>query len=53
MKQDVYRGFGPTLAGEYLAKRHDIEVSKETVRKWMRLRYYGEHPRRMVEVHIS
>lgn len=31
----VYQGFGPTLACEYLAKRHGIEVSKETVRQWM------------------
>jgi hypothetical protein len=31
----VYRGFGPTLAAEYLAKKHDIEVSRETVRQWM------------------
>src|SRR6202165_3589910 len=31
----VYEGFGPTLAAEYLAKRHGIEASKETVRKWM------------------
>lgn len=33
--QPVYRGFGPTLAAEYLAKKHDIEVSRETVRQWM------------------
>src|SRR5205823_1283696 len=32
--QSVYRGFGPTLAAEYLAKKHDIEVSRETVRQW-------------------
>jgi hypothetical protein len=31
----VYRGFGPTLAGEYLCKKHGIEASKETVRQWM------------------
>src|SRR5690349_6670723 len=31
----VYEGFGPTLAAEYLGKRHGIEVSKETVRQWM------------------
>jgi hypothetical protein len=31
----VYAGFGPTLATEYLGKKHGIEVSKETVRKWM------------------
>jgi hypothetical protein len=31
----VYKGFGPTLAAEYLASKHGIEASKETVRKWM------------------
>src|SRR6516225_2805221 len=31
----VYEGFGPTLACEYLANKHGIEVSKETVRQWM------------------
>src|SRR5512146_2901339 len=31
----VYKGFGPTLAAEYLAKKHGIEASKETVRQWM------------------
>src|SRR5215470_1115226 len=31
----VYQGFGPTLAAEYLRKKHAIEVSKETVRQWM------------------
>jgi hypothetical protein len=28
-----YGDFGPTLAAEYLAKGHGIEVSKETLRK--------------------
>jgi hypothetical protein len=27
----VYGGFGPTLAAEYLRRRHGIEASKETV----------------------
>jgi hypothetical protein len=31
----VYRGFGPTLASEYLHKLHQITVSKETLRRWM------------------
>jgi hypothetical protein len=31
----VYAGFGPTLAAEYLSKKHGIEASRETVRKWM------------------
>ncbi len=35
LSRPVYRGFGPTLASEYLAKKHDIEVSRETVREWM------------------
>lgn len=30
-----YRGFGPTLAAEYLEKKHEIAVSKETLRRWM------------------
>jgi len=35
LSRPVYRGFGPTLASEYLAKKHSIEVSRETVRQWM------------------
>ena len=30
-----YRDFGPTLAAEVLLERHGIEVSRETLRKWM------------------
>jgi transposase len=33
--QEKYRGFGPTLASEYLDKYHQITVSRETVRAWM------------------
>src|SRR5690606_26228727 len=33
--QQVYRDFGPTLASEYLASKHAIVASKETVRQWM------------------
>src|SRR6202453_455406 len=35
LRRPVYRGFGPTLASEYLAKKHGIEVSREAVRQWM------------------
>jgi transposase len=35
LRRDVYRGFGPTLAAEYLAGKHDIHVGRETVRSWM------------------
>jgi len=30
-----YRDFGPTLAAEVLLDRHGVEVSRETLRKWM------------------
>src|SRR5580658_5912522 len=35
LSMPVYKGFGPTLAAEYLAKKHRIKASKETVRQWM------------------
>src|SRR5713101_1241605 len=35
LRRDVYRGFGPTLAAEYLANEHDIHAGRETVRTWM------------------
>ena len=35
LSQPVYQGFGPTLGAEYLAKKHKIRVSRETVRQWM------------------
>lgn len=31
----IYEGFGPTLACEYLRKKHQLAVSKETLRKWL------------------
>ncbi len=30
-----FRDFGPALAAEALLKRHGVEVSRETLRKWM------------------
>jgi len=35
LAQEVYRGFRPTLATEYLNEKHAVEASRETVRKWM------------------
>jgi transposase len=32
---DVYRGFGPTLATEYLAKKHKLRIGRETLRQLM------------------
>src|SRR5215467_7049473 len=35
LSRPAYRGFGPTLAAEYLDKKHGIQVSWETLRQWM------------------
>jgi hypothetical protein len=34
--REFYPDFGPTLATEKLAERHDLRVSRETLRNWMR-----------------
>jgi transposase len=48
----VYAGFGPTLAAEYLAKDHGIDVSKETVRRWMmRAKLWRGKKARVRDVH--
>jgi len=53
LMQEVYRGFGPTLASEYLVKRHELTVSKETVRKWMReAGLWRAHKQRVAEIHM-
>ena len=35
LSQEVYRGFGPTLASEYLAKRHQVRIGREALRQMM------------------
>ena len=48
-----YSDFGPTLASEYLAERHAIRFSKETLRKWlMEAGAWKASPRRVKEVHV-
>src|SRR5438067_3702332 len=52
LSQPVYRGFGPTLAAEYLAEKHDIEVSRETVRQWMiSAKLWRAHKQRVEKIH--
>jgi transposase len=52
LSDPVYRGFGPTLASEYLHKLHQITVSKETLRHWMaKAGLWKAGHVRMVEVH--
>ena len=52
LRDPVYQGFGPTLASEYLRKKHGLEVSKETLRKWMcKGGIWKAHRRHIAEVH--
>jgi biotin operon repressor len=52
LSRPVYRGFGPTLAAEYLAKKHDIQVSRETLRQWMiHAKLWRAGKQRVEEVH--
>ena len=48
LSQDVYSGFGPTLASEYLASKHQLHVGRETLRQWMQTAglWQGRHLRR-------
>ena len=53
LSADVYRGFGPTLAAEYLGKRHGIAASRETVRQWMmRGKLWQGKTEKVKEVHL-
>ena len=48
-----YGDFGPTLACEYLAEEHAVELSKETLRQWMMAAGLRRGKRRAVEeVHL-
>lgn len=52
LSDPVYRGFGPTLASEYLHRLHQIAVSKETLRHWMtKAGLWRAGQVRVVEVH--
>ena len=47
-----YSDFGPTLAAEYLEERHGMEVSKETLRKWLiEAGMWKAEPRRVTKIH--
>jgi len=53
LKQPEWHDFGPTFASEQLAKRHGIEVSKETVRGWMvAAGLWKAAPRKLSSVHF-
>lgn len=49
----VYEGFGPTLAAEYLEKKHGITASKETARQWMiRGKLWRGKKQKVKQVHL-
>ena len=53
LSSPVYVGFGPTLAAEYLANKHGIKASKETVRHWMiRSELWKGKKQQVKEVHL-
>lgn len=53
LSADLYKGFGPTLASEYLADKHDIEVSKETLRQWMiRAKLWRAKEQKVKAIHV-
>jgi hypothetical protein len=35
LSQELYRGFGPTQASEYLAQKHKVSIGREALRKLM------------------
>ena len=52
LSQEKYRGFGPTLASEHLS-RAGIEVSRETLRRWMsEAGLWRSRGRRVKRVHV-
>jgi transposase len=53
LKQPDWHDFGPTFASQQLAKRHGIEVSDETLRKWMiEAGLWQSKSQRLGEVHV-
>ena len=53
LKQPEWHDFGPTFASEQLAKLHQIEVGKETLRGWMiEAGLWKPKSRRLQEVHV-
>jgi len=52
LKRPDWHDFGPTFAAEQLAKRHQIQVGKETLRGWMiEAGMWQSKSRRLQEVH--
>lgn len=53
LSQEVYYGFGPTLAAEYLAHKHKIRIGREALRQMMLAAQLWQGRRRRVsDVHV-
>ena len=53
LKQPDWHDFGPTFAAEQLAKQHQIQVGKETLRGWMiEAGMWKPKSRRIEQVHL-
>lgn len=52
LSAEVYRDFGPTLASEYLGKKHGIQIGREALRKLMsEAKLWQPKHRKQVEIH--
>ncbi|MFN7992584.1 MAG: ISNCY family transposase [Bryobacteraceae bacterium] len=52
LSEEVYRGFGPTLASEYLGKKHKIPIGREALRQvMMQAGLWRGRKQRLEEVH--
>lgn len=52
LSSELYRGFGPTLASEYLAKKHKLRIGREALRQiMMQGGLWRGRRRRVEEVH--
>jgi transposase-like protein/biotin operon repressor len=53
LSQEVYKGFGPTLAAEYLAKKHKLQIGREALRQLMiPAKLWPGRRRKMGDVHV-
>jgi transposase len=53
LSDPLYAGFGPTLAAEYLDAKHEVKVSKETLRHWMiEAKLWRGRQRKFEPVHV-
>jgi len=52
LSEEVYRGFGPTLASEYLASKHKLRIGREALRQLMlQAGLWRQRPASQVEMH--